>query len=326
MGECIINAEIAQKKWAAENGFTYSPENWELDILLAQLKAFKPDVFFSHDYVYLNPALRKRIREENPSIKYVFGWDGFGMNDKTRLEGCDMVLSCAQSILDFYAANGFATYLFNFGFEKSLLDRLQLNRNLHKVAFTGSVTVGNNMYNGRISLLAGLSRQVPTALFLSALTENKIYLAKSILKKLKAGQFGLVKDVLRLIQKNKGSRFGMDMYQTLADSRFTFNTHGDIVTTEAANVRLFEATGVGSCLVTDWKPNLNKFFEPDKEVVTYKSLDECVEKVKYLMEHEDGRAAIAKAGQLRTLTHHSYEKRIGDFLKLLESKIDSFHN
>ena len=289
--------------------------------MLAQIKAFQPDVFFSHDYAYLTPALRQRIRDENPSIKYVFGWDGFGMNDKAKLAGCDMVLSCAQSILDFYEANGFATYLFNFGFEKSLLNRLQMNRNLHNVAFTGSVTVGNNMYNGRISLLAGLSRQVPTALFLSALTENKIYLAKSLLKKIKTGQFGLVKDVLRLIQQNKGIKFGLDMYQTIADSRFTFNTHGDIVSTEAANVRLFEATGVGSCLVTDWKPNLNKFFEPDKEVLTYKSLDECIEKVKYLMDHEEERVAIAKAGQIRTLSEHSYEKRIGDFVTFLATKL-----
>ena len=43
-------------------------------------------------------------------------------------------------------------------------------------------------------------------------------------------------------------------------------------------MRLFEATGSGACLVTDWKENLGELFEPDVEVVTYRSVAECVKK------------------------------------------------
>jgi spore maturation protein CgeB len=31
--------------------------------------------------------------------------------------------------------------------------------------------------------------------------------------------------------------------------------------------------------------NLSELFEIDREVVTYKSVDECIEKVKWLLEH-----------------------------------------
>ena len=41
--------------------------------------------------------------------------------------------------------------------------------------------------------------------------------------------------------------------------------------------RLFEATGVGTLLVTDWKKNLHEMFEPGKEVIVYHSPEECAE-------------------------------------------------
>jgi spore maturation protein CgeB len=74
-------------------------------------------------------------------------------------------------------------------------------------------------------------------------------------------------------------------------------------------MRLFEATGVGACLLTDWKENLARLFEPDKEVLTYNSAAECVEKVKYILEHEAERRAIAAAGQRRTLREHNFDNR-----------------
>ena len=78
-------------------------------------------------------------------------------------------------------------------------------------------------------------------------------------------------------------------------------------------MRLFEATGVGSCLVTDWKPNISEFFEPDKEVVVYKSPAECLEKINYLLNNENKRKEIARAGQKKTVETYSFEKRIRDF-------------
>jgi spore maturation protein CgeB len=73
--------------------------------------------------------------------------------------------------------------------------------------------------------------------------------------------------------------FGLAMYQKLADSKVTLNNHIDIATISASNMRLYEATGIGTCLLTDWKPDLEQLFEPDREVVTYKSAAEAIEKV-----------------------------------------------
>jgi len=70
------------------------------------------------------------------------------------------------------------------------------------------------------------------------------------------------------------------MYQVLRDSLLTLNHHGD-VGPYANNLRLFEATGVGTLLITDWKENLAEMFEPGKEVIVYRTPEECAELIKY---------------------------------------------
>ncbi len=115
--------------------------------------------------------------------------------------------------------------------------------------------------------------------------------------------------------------FGLDLYRLLRRSRITFNLHTDTVRGFAGNIRLFEATGAGTCLLTDRASNLGDLFEPDREVVTYGSLDECVEKVRYLLDHEGERAAIARAGQARTLRDHSVAVRARRIDEELQSRL-----
>lgn len=103
--------------------------------------------------------------------------------------------------------------------------------------------------------------------------------------------------------------FGLDMYNIMALSQVTFNKHSDNVWHEVGNMRLFEACGMGACLLTDEGHNLGDLFEPDSEVVTYANVQDCVEKLKYLMDHPQERAAIALAGKRRVLAQHTWEKR-----------------
>jgi spore maturation protein CgeB len=71
-----------------------------------------------------------------------------------------------------------------------------------------------------------------------------------------------------------GTVYGLDMYDVFRSSRVTINHHGD-VGPFANNLRLFEATGVGTALLTDRKSNLSELFEPDVEVLAYSSATEC---------------------------------------------------
>ena len=108
------------------------------------------------------------------------------------------------------------------------------------------------------------------------------------------------------------------MYEILRDSRVTINEHGN-VPPFANNLRLYEATGAGAALVTDWKANLHEMFEPEKEVVSYRTTEECIAKVEDLLGHEERRAAIAAAGHQRTLRDHTYRQRMEDFARLVDT-------
>jgi spore maturation protein CgeB len=115
------------------------------------------------------------------------------------------------------------------------------------------------------------------------------------------------------------SVFGLDYYSLLARSKITLNIQGEYQSgNESVNMRLYEATGMKSCLITDWKSNIQNLFEPDKEIVTFKTINECVEKVRYFLENKHEREAIAQAGQVRTLKDHTWEKRI----QMLNFKIE----
>jgi spore maturation protein CgeB len=82
-------------------------------------------------------------------------------------------------------------------------------------------------------------------------------------------------------------------------------------------MRLFEATGVGTLLLTDAKVNLPYMFTPGKEVVAYRTTEECVELARYYLENEAERRAIAQAGQQRTLAEHTYFRRMQELVDIL---------
>jgi spore maturation protein CgeB len=95
----------------------------------------------------------------------------------------------------------------------------------------------------------------------------------------------------------QGEAWGAVMYQALRRSLITLNSHIDMVGREAGNARLFEATGVGTFLLTDFKDNLQTLFEPSREVVAWRSVNECLSMIDRYLNDEDERTAVAMASQ-----------------------------
>lgn len=115
--------------------------------------------------------------------------------------------------------------------------------------------------------------------------------------------------------------YGLDMYEVLASSSVTFNLHANATGDSIGNLRMFEATGAGCCLLTDSGPNMGDLFEPDKEVVTYSSLEECLEKVRYLNDNPSVCEAIAKAGHERTMREHTIERRVENVHEFIRNNL-----
>jgi hypothetical protein len=120
-----------------------------------------------------------------------------------------------------------------------------------------------------------------------------------------------------LYKRHHGEIWGKRMYATMMQSRMTINRHIDVAENFANNMRLYEATGSGSLLLTDEKLNLAELFELNREVVPYSSSGDLIDKIRYYSSHPDEAALIARAGQIRTLKDHTYTKRMGEMINLL---------
>jgi spore maturation protein CgeB len=326
--EVIINAKELQQAWAKENHINYSSFNWIHEILLAQLELFKPDIFFAEDYKYITPSFRKEIKKRFPSIKKIICWDGIARMNKDYFDGADIMLAPAQFILDYYQSNKFTTYLFQFGYEESISRRINIRKPIYDFTFVGSLVLFMNGHFKRLETLYDLSLNTNLKYWLSGTPPSLFYYFLFQFGTLNRGHlidimrhFRDYPKFLQLYNSNSGNAFGLDMYQILSDSKITLNTHIDAAKDIACNIRLWEATGVGTCLITDWKSNLSDIFRIDEEIVVYKSTEECIEKVNYLLDHEDVRIKIAQAGQKRTLENHSLKSTIEMFSKFLLNNI-----
>ena len=122
---------------------------------------------------------------------------------------------------------------------------------------------------------------------------------------------------MNLYRRSLPAVFGMEMFDALYDSDVVLNIHADSSPDFASNMRLYEATGVGSCLLTDNKKNMADLFAPDEEVVVYDSPDECVEKARWLIQHPQEREKIAEAGKKRCLQDHTYDNRAMEFDRII---------
>jgi spore maturation protein CgeB len=73
----------------------------------------------------------------------------------------------------------------------------------------------------------------------------------------------------------------------------------------------------GALLVTDWKENLHEMFELGKEVIAYRTPEECAELIRYYLEHENEREEIARAGQQRILNEHTTYQRMQELVDIV---------
>jgi spore maturation protein CgeB len=346
--EIIANAEHLQSAWANEHGLTSTGD----ELLLKQFKFYKPDVIFFQDSLSFSYSFIREVKKNVPSVKKIIGWccSPFTKQQLENFKLFDFVFTCSPGFIQVFDNIGVKAFRLNHAFESSLLPRIQ-NENSYPdsdFVFIGSFIGNKDFHNERIKLIESLiSKKINLSLYTNLPNDNPLYIfgqkiGYSISQFLKSvGLSGLalslpvVKKVARLNEMprrinfsnefkqaaNPTPLYGIEMFKALSKSKIGFNSHGGVAGEYAANVRLFEVTGVGSCLLTDHKKNINDFFEPGKEVVTYRSSDECVEKVNWLLSHPNELKQISIAGQKRTLKDHTFERRAEELNEIISKEL-----
>ena len=81
--------------------------------------------------------------------------------------------------------------------------------------------------------------------------------------------------------------------------------------------RTFEVPVCG-LLMTGMAENLDDYYTPGEQIVTFDDTADLVDKVRYYLAHEDERTRIAEAGRQRTLAEHTYEHRLNEVFRQMQ--------
>lgn len=108
-----------------------------------------------------------------------------------------------------------------------------------------------------------------------------------------------------------------------SSSLFTLNlTRKEMVEAGySPSVRLFEAAGCGSAIISDQWPGLESFFQPNQEILLARS---CAEVISYLHNiTQDEVRKIGRRAQERVLAEHSAQRRALEFEEAVVAKFSS---
>jgi spore maturation protein CgeB len=297
--EVVANCRPLQEAWVREQGrggrrllpFRFQRER----VVDAQAQEYRPDVVYVQNMRFFSTGLRRRLRRRGATI---VGQIASEPPSRSTLRAYDLVLTSFPHFVDRFRAAGVQSEYLRIGFDPRALEQLEsdgVERELHGAVFVGALN--RTQHRSGNAQLERAARRAPIEFWGYGATG---WPPGSPIR-----------------ERYRGEAWGLDMLRVLYESKLALNRHIGVAEQNANNMRLYEATGVGTLLLTDRKDNLIDLFEPGREVVAYTDEDDLVEQVHWYLEHDEQRRAIARAGQERTLRDHTYRRRMEELLSIL---------
>lgn len=322
----VANAESLQRKWAEENGFiSYSADGWEKEIAMEQIRYFRPDVLWiTSIFDYFGDFVKCAL----PYCKKAITWVGSPFVEKIDVSGFSVLLTENPDTFRSIQNQFEKIIVTKPGFDSEILKKVGPVKKKYDITFVGGIFP---VHSKRAKVLSYLIKNdVDIKVFGYFHEQQSLGKWKGLRRTaghiLKRRDFHKGIDVLKhtfgktdyqrnieiIKSVNQSPVFGLDMYRTLAASGITLNIHIDVAGNCAGNMRMFEATGVGACLLTEQSENINELFQPGKEVLTYRSNEELLEIIHEMLSRQEEIEQISKAGQNRTLQQHTLERMFTD--------------
>ena len=85
----------------------------------------------------------------------------------------------------------------------------------------------------------------------------------------------------------------------------------------AVNQRVFDVPACRAFLLTDARRQLERLFEPGREVAVYDGPEDAAGQLERFLADAGARAAIARAGQRRVLAQHTYPRRMSELFAIM---------
>lgn len=82
-------------------------------------------------------------------------------------------------------------------------------------------------------------------------------------------------------------------------------------------LRAFDVMAAGGFLLTNYQQEILDYFESEKELVVYDSIEDAVEKVSFYLKNDSVRKKIALCGQENVLENHTLQKRFNEIVNIV---------
>jgi spore maturation protein CgeB len=294
--EIVANCGPLQHAWAREHGLETARAE---EILLAQAHDYEPDVVYVQNLSYPSDRALAELRR---SSRLVVGQIASKAPRAERLRAFDLLLTSFPHFVARFRELGVDAEYFRIGFDARVLARLEAESvptDRYDAVFVGALN--RTQHRTANALLARAARRAPIDFWGYG---ARTWAPWSPMRR-----------------RYHGEAWGIEMFRILRGARIALNRHIGAAGSNANNMRLYEATGVGTMLITDARENLAELFEPGREVVTYTSENDLVKRVLHYLAHDDERRIVARAGQERTVREHGYDVRMRELAEILEARL-----
>lgn len=120
-----------------------------------------------------------------------------------------------------------------------------------------------------------------------------------------------------------GQVLGYEMTEIYNRSKIVLNMHATLGGLRSGvNMRTFEIPACQSFELVDKNKYLNELFVNNEELVCYGSLEEAFKHIEYYLTHEDERMNIARKGQQRAYTSHTYKQRMEMLISIIKNVVE----
>ncbi|MBD3315084.1 MAG: glycosyltransferase [Chitinivibrionales bacterium] len=318
----VLNNPPSQEAWLREHDIEPDRRgNRLLQAVIAQIETIRPDILYLSEPIGLDSKFVRSL-SYRPSL--VIGWRAANVPDGTDWSAFDLILSNLEGMRHLAVELGAkAAEHFFPGFPEWMAEEITDVRPEVDVVFCGQASQGQHVrrnhyldYVARASMQKG--KQFSCRYFLS-------------------GDAKAITPVMAAV--NAGTRYGIHMHRGLRTGRIGLDARGsiglvdkggkasmDLARKETSNMRIFETTGSGVFLLTEYHDNLSRYFEPGKEVATFTDKNDLVDTIRYYLAHPDQREEIARRGRERCLREYSMARRCEAFDAIIKKHLGSKAN
>lgn len=268
-----------------------------LRVLAAQVRNWKPDVVIDDSITASGSAFWTELRSH---IGLLVGQHASELPVRTDISAYDLMISSLPNLVMHFREIGARAELHRLGFDSRVLNAIGSTHRDIPVSFVGNL---HPVHVNRSRVLEGVCRTESVSVW--------------------GDGFDALPEASPLRRCWKGQAWGRQMFDVLGRSQITLNVHASIAGSHANNMRLYEATGMRSLLLTDERTDLDQIFEPGVEVATYSDAKDCADKVRLYIENPHKAAQIASAGQARTLREHTYRHRMQELAETIDLHLRS---